>query len=60
MADRGIGPEAAAGILGAPRECMADALDELESRYGGIERYVREQCGVHLDALLTLRRTLLD
>ena len=60
MADRGIGPEAAAGILGAPRECMADALDELESRYGGIERYLREQGGVDPDALLTLRRTLLD
>jgi protein-tyrosine phosphatase len=60
MADRGIGPEAAAGILGAPRECMEDALDELESQYGGIERYLREQCGVDPDALLTLRRTLLD
>jgi protein-tyrosine phosphatase len=60
MADRGIGPEAAAGILGAPRECMADALDELESRYGGIDRYLREQCGVDGDALRTLRRTLLD
>ena len=60
MADRGIGPEAAAGILGAPRECMAGALDELESQYGGIERYLREQCGVDSDALRTLRRTLLD
>lgn len=60
MADRGIGPEAAAGILGAPRECMADALGELESRYGGIERYLREQGGVDPDTLLTLRRTLLD
>jgi protein-tyrosine phosphatase len=60
MADRGIGPEAAAGILGAPRECMEDALDELESHYGGIERYLREQCGVDPDSLITLRRMLLD
>lgn len=60
MADRGIGPEAAAGILGAPRECMEDALDELETQYGGIERYLREQCGVDPSALRTLRRILLD
>ena len=59
MADRGIGPEAAAGILGASRESMADALDELDSRYGGIERYLREHCAVDHDALLTLRRLLL-
>ena len=59
MADRGIGPEAAAGILGAWRDSMADALDELDSRYGGIERYLLEQCGVHHDELLTLRLLLL-
>ena len=35
---------------------MQDALDELDSRYGGIERYLREHAGVDPDALLTLRR----
>jgi len=60
MADRGIGPEAAGGILGAPRECMEDAVAEVASQYGGIERFLQEQCGVHPDALLTLRRMLLD
>jgi protein-tyrosine phosphatase len=59
MADRGIGPEAAAGILGASRESMADALDELDTRYGGIERYLREHCAVDHEVLLTLRRLLL-
>jgi hypothetical protein len=59
MADRGIGPEAAAGILGASRESMQDALDELDDRYGGIENYLRERCGVDYDALLRLRRLLL-
>jgi protein-tyrosine phosphatase len=59
MAERGIGPEAAAGILGASRECMADALDEVDTRYGGIERYLREHCAVDPDVLLTLRRVLL-
>ena len=59
MADRGIGPEAAAGILGASRESMQDALDELDVHYGGIEHYLRRHCGVDHAALLTLRRTLL-
>jgi hypothetical protein len=39
---------------------MDDALAEVESQYSGIEHYLQEQCGVHSDALLTLRRTLLD
>jgi protein-tyrosine phosphatase len=59
MADRGIGPEAAAGILGASRESMAAALDELDTRYGGIEHYLREHCAVDPDALETLRELLL-
>jgi len=60
MADRGIGPEAAAGILGAPRECMADALDELETRYGGIDHYLAEYCRVQPAAVSALRSALLD
>jgi protein-tyrosine phosphatase len=59
MADRGIGPEAAAGILGASRASMETALDELDTRHGGIERYLRVNCGVDHDALQTLRRLLL-
>ena len=59
MADRGIGPEAAAGILGASRESMAAALDELDTRYGGIERYLRDDCSVDPGALKTLRHSLL-
>ena len=59
MADRGIGPEAAAGILGASRESMQDTLDELDTRYGGADNYLREHCGVDHDALTTLRRLLL-
>ncbi|HZB40832.1 MAG TPA: tyrosine-protein phosphatase, partial [Ilumatobacter sp.] len=50
MADRGIGPEAAAGILGASRESMQDTLDELDTRYGGADNYLREHCGVDHDA----------
>jgi protein-tyrosine phosphatase len=59
MADRGIAPEAAAGILGASRVSMASTLDELDARYGGIEHYLRGKCAVDQDALLGLRRLLL-
>jgi Tyrosine phosphatase family len=38
---------------------MQDALEELDSRYGGIEHYLRDYCAVEHDALLTLRQRLL-
>lgn len=60
MADRGIGPEAAAGILGATRESMQIALDELDARYGGIEPFLREHCAVDPATLARLRELLLD
>ena len=59
MADRGIGPEAAAGILGASRESMQTALDELDVRYGGIERFLRNDCAVEPEVLAQLREQLL-
>jgi hypothetical protein len=59
MADRGIGPEAAAGILGASRESMQSVLDELDSRYGGIEQFLLGKCAVAPDALSRLRELLL-
>ena len=60
MADRGIGPEAAAGILGATRESMQTALDELDTRYGGIEHFLRDNCGVTPDVLSQLRAQLIS
>ena len=59
MAERGIGAEAAAGILGASRESMQSVLDELDSRYGGIEQFLRGKCAVAPDALSRLRELLL-
>lgn len=59
MADRGIGPEAAAGILGASRESMRDTLHELDTRYGGADDYLHGYCGVDHETLTTLRRLLL-
>lgn len=58
MADRGIGPEAAAGILGATRASMQAALAELDMRYGGIERFLRENCAIAPDVLSRLRDQL--
>jgi protein-tyrosine phosphatase len=59
MLDRGMAPEAAAGMLSSSRESMAAALDELGSRYGGIERYLLDVAGVDAGSLATLRRLLL-
>jgi len=59
MADRGIGPEAAAGVLGATRESMQIALDELDNRYGGIEPFLVQHCAVDPDALARVRALLL-
>ncbi len=59
MAERGIGPEAAAGILGATRESMQAALEELDVRYGGIERFLLDDCAVQPEVLAQLREQLL-
>ena len=59
MLERGMSPEAAAGMLHATRASMQAALEELDSRYGGIERYLRDDAGVDADTLLTLRQRLL-
>lgn len=56
----GMPPEAAAGALGAPRAMMGDALDALDDRYGGAERYLLEHGGVTTEAIDRLRVGLLD
>ena len=59
MLDRGMGPEAAAGMLSSSRESMAAALDQLDARYGGIERYLRDVAGLDSATLDSLRQRLL-
>jgi protein-tyrosine phosphatase len=56
---RGIGPEAASGLMGAPRSMMADTLTVLDEEYGGVDRYLIEQGGVERDALESIRTSLL-
>ena len=58
MMEMGMAPEAAAGVLSAPRWAMAEALDELAHRYGGIEAYLCGPAGMSPDTLQRLRATL--
>jgi protein-tyrosine phosphatase len=60
MLERGMGPEAAAGMLAAPRASMAAALDLLDAEHGGIEAYLRGPAGVDDATLGRLRELLLD
>jgi protein-tyrosine phosphatase len=58
LLDSGIPPEAAAGVLTAPRWAMEQALEELDRRFGGIEAYLTGPAGVTGDVITALRRRL--
>lgn len=55
----GMAPEAAAGLLAAPRWAMAETLAELDQDFGGIEEFLRRRAGLDDRVLGTLRDTLL-
>jgi len=54
----GMPPEAAAGVLGAPRWAMAETLSELDQAYGGVEAYLLGPAGVPAGTLERLRELL--
>jgi protein-tyrosine phosphatase len=54
----GMSPEAASGLLGAPRWVMAEALTVLDDEYGGIEAYLRDPAEMDASTLEELRRVL--
>jgi protein-tyrosine phosphatase len=54
----GVSPEAAAGVLGAPRWAMAAAVDAVDEEYGGIETYLTTTVGLPLDTVSRLRDLL--
>jgi protein-tyrosine phosphatase len=56
----GVSPEAAAGVLGAPRWAMADAIDAIDGTYGGIDAYLTGPAGVSAVELSALRTSLID
>ena len=53
-----MAPEAAAGVLAAPRWAMQHALDDLDRAYGGVEQYLIGPAGVEPAALAALRDRL--
>jgi protein-tyrosine phosphatase len=58
MLELGMSPEAAAGVLSTPRWAMAEALDVLETTYGGIDTYLRRTVGLTDGEVARLRSTL--
>lgn len=59
LRSRGLAPEAATGVLGAPRSMMAAVLDVLDDEFGGVEHYLTERGGVDRSAIEAIRRALL-
>ena len=55
MLAAGVTPEAAAGVLGAPRWAMAAAVDEVDRTYGGIDAYLRGPLGLADETISRLR-----
>lgn len=60
MLDSGMAPEAAAGMLGAPRWAMAETLAQLDDDFGGIEPYLRDRAALDQQTIDRLRRLLID
>jgi protein-tyrosine phosphatase len=56
---QGMAPEAAAGLLSAPRWAMEETLAELDSDFGGVERWLRDCAGLDNAMLTALRDQLL-
>jgi len=56
----GIAREAAIGIMSTPRWAMENALDRLDSTYGGIEAYLRGLGGMDQRTIESLRSRLLS
>ena len=54
MLAAGVPPEAAAGVLGAPRWAMAAAVDAVDTEYGGIDAYLVAEAGVPAETLTRL------
>lgn len=57
--DRGVPPEAVAGLLAAPRSALSAVLDVLDRDYGGIERYLSEAGSIDRGAISAIRSSLL-
>ena len=58
LVDRGLPPEAAAGVLTTPRWAMGDALTALDEVHGGLEAYLLGPAGMDPADLAGLRTRL--
>jgi protein-tyrosine phosphatase len=58
LVEAGMTPEAAAGVLSAPRWAMEQALADLDRRHGGVEPYLTGPAGLSPADLHTLRDRL--
>jgi len=58
LLDVGMSPEAAAGVLTAPRWAMRDAIDAMDTEHGGIDAYLTGRAGMSPSALRELRAAL--
>ncbi len=56
----GMGPEAAAAVMGAPRWTMAETLQELDDDYGGAASYLAGPAGMAPATLEALRQALVS
>jgi protein-tyrosine phosphatase len=59
MMNLGLAPEAAAGVLTAPRWAMHSALEHLDREYGNVERYLTGPAAMELTGLKRLSAELL-
>jgi protein-tyrosine phosphatase len=60
LVNLGLAPEAAAGVLTAPRWAMAEALSHLDREYGSIEQYLTGPAAMKPADLQRLSAALLD
>jgi len=60
LIELGLSPEAAAGVLTAPRWAMQQALEDLDQRYGGVEPYLTGPAVMRTIDLQALRGRLLE
>jgi len=56
----GIPRQGAEGMLSSPRWAMAEALDRLDSAYGGVNHYLIDRGGLSFATVARLRDKLLD
>lgn len=60
LVERGIEPDAAHALVTAPRVAMEGALRFLDERYGGIEGYLGDACGLDGTLVARVRANLVE